>query len=200
VALPIIAMTAHALESDRKKCLAADMNDHLAKPIEPGLLFATLSRWITPHKSPLIAPLTTPAPADGGDLGYPASLPGIDLATALERVSGKRELLLSLLHEFQKTSLREMSQLRAALDAGELKEARELAHSIKGMAAMLSMSALAAVAGELEKQITLGNEESFSKGRDELERVLNSVLAGLAQLPPALSTKTCSSSEHTIQA
>ena len=192
MALPIIAMTAHALDSDRKKCLAADMNDHLAKPIDEGLVFATLSRWITPCKSPVLAPVPAHAPAGGSPPAFPASLPGIDLTAALERVSGKHELLLSLLHEFHRTSLREMSQLRTALERGEIKGARALAHSIRGMAAMLSIPALAAVAAEFEKQLIPGNEANFPRGMQELERALNTVLAGLAHLPPMLSTKTCS--------
>ena len=62
-ALPIIAMTAHATIEERQRCLAAGMNDHVAKPIDPGNLFATVSRFY--------------APADAGSAGVddrPASL------------------------------------------------------------------------------------------------------------------------------
>ncbi|MEQ8504511.1 MAG: response regulator [Rhodospirillales bacterium] len=49
--LPIIAMTAHALVEERDRCLAAGMNDHVAKPVDPERLFAALARWIRPSTS-----------------------------------------------------------------------------------------------------------------------------------------------------
>jgi CheY-like chemotaxis protein len=49
--LPIIAMTANAMASDREQCLAAGMNDHIAKPIEPDELFSVLLRWTAASKA-----------------------------------------------------------------------------------------------------------------------------------------------------
>ncbi|MBT6146665.1 MAG: response regulator, partial [Gemmatimonadetes bacterium] len=51
--LPILAMTANAMAGDRERCLAAGMNDHIAKPIDPELLFATLRRWILESRKPV---------------------------------------------------------------------------------------------------------------------------------------------------
>ena len=59
-ALPVIAMTAHAMSTDRKKCLEAGMNDHIAKPIDPDKLFKTLAKWIR---------------SNNGESGVPAGLP-----------------------------------------------------------------------------------------------------------------------------
>ena len=58
--LPIIAMTAHAYEADRQRCLDAGMNDHVSKPIDPALLIRTLDRWLKPRPA---AGVPTPAPA-----------------------------------------------------------------------------------------------------------------------------------------
>ncbi len=51
-------MTAHAFSDDRVACLAAGMNDHMAKPVEPGLLYAMLMRWLPPPGSPVEAVAT----------------------------------------------------------------------------------------------------------------------------------------------
>jgi two-component system sensor histidine kinase/response regulator len=51
--LPIVAMTANAMPGDRERCLAAGMNDHITKPIDPDELFRVLKRWIQPHPFPI---------------------------------------------------------------------------------------------------------------------------------------------------
>ena len=69
--LPIIAMTANAMDADRQRCFAAGMNDHVAKPIEPRLLWAALGRWITPRPG-LGGPFALSLP--GPQLGDPSIL------------------------------------------------------------------------------------------------------------------------------
>ena len=98
--LPIIAMTAHAMKSERQKCLDAGMNDHIPKPVEPQRLLAVLARWIgertgQPHPAPVVQEPDTGPPA-----GLPDTVPGIDVAEALKRLLGNRELLVSLLVDF----------------------------------------------------------------------------------------------------
>jgi CheY-like chemotaxis protein len=93
--LPIIAMTAHALEEERRRCLACGMNDHVAKPIDPSALLTVLSRWLPARGDAGEPPHETAAAPD-----LPAALPGVDLPTALSRLSGNRELLLKMLRNF----------------------------------------------------------------------------------------------------
>jgi PAS domain S-box-containing protein len=132
-ALPIIAMTAHAFEQEKGKCLAAGMNDHIAKPVEPARLFATLLRWVRP---PSIGP-------DG-------SLAGIDVVTGLRRVGGNRALYDRLLGTFAQRWRDAGARIAEALAAGRTDEARRLAHTLKGTAATLGIDGISTQAATLE--------------------------------------------------
>ncbi|MBF0424100.1 MAG: response regulator, partial [Magnetococcales bacterium] len=83
--LPIIAMTAHAMAGDRERCLAAGMNDHVAKPIDRNILYATLVNWIRPR--PGLGQMVAAVPArqpesDNKSCELPEKLPGIDMPAA----------------------------------------------------------------------------------------------------------------------
>ncbi len=168
--LPIIAVTAHALESERQKCLAAGMNDHVAKPIEPLELVATLLRWLDPQKLQRAWQVEeAPLPEEMAD--WP-ELPGVNLPLALRRLSGNVTLLRKLLAEFATTWSPE--SLRSA-PRGDLPR---LAHTLYGAAATLGMTRVAAEAEALESL-------------EDLARALEEVLPGLNSLPErAPATKT----------
>lgn len=92
--LPIIAMTAHAYAAERQNCLAAGMNDHISKPVDPTQLLTVLSRWI---RLPLVTaeqPLANTASAQEIVIpslgGLPSALPPFDLEAALVRVNSRR--------------------------------------------------------------------------------------------------------------
>ena len=135
---PILAMTAHAMSSDREKSLTAGMNEHLTKPIDPQLLYAALGAWI-PKCMYTVAKetLKTPDPADasqnaastppstGGQLSPHAvspeeaqeqdilhNLKGLDVQAGLSNVAGNRELYLRLLDRFAKHYSRSGAELR----------------------------------------------------------------------------------------
>src|SRR5437764_8956089 len=93
-ALPIYAMTAHATLEERDLCLANGMNGHIAKPIDPALLFDTLGK--VARQAPCAAPGGTSAPADAPAAAFP-SVDGLDSADGLRRVGGNAKLYVKLL-------------------------------------------------------------------------------------------------------
>jgi signal transduction histidine kinase/DNA-binding response OmpR family regulator len=149
VDLPIIAMTAHAYEKDRQNCLAAGMNDHCAKPLEPASLVATLTRWIRPLESdapPVAQKAASSLPADE----LPAELPPFDISVALARVNNKRALLRKLLVDFGRKFSDTVPTLRAFAAAGEWGEVRRVTHTLKGVASALEAKRVADFARQLE--------------------------------------------------
>jgi PAS domain S-box-containing protein len=155
--LPIIAMTANALASDRVECLAAGMNEHVGKPFDLDHLVHTLLRVTGFKVSEAMAMdgkayASAPLPAPVSNMGEAF---GVDVAGALTRMSGMTELYLHLAHEFLNTLAAELAALRAAL-TGELGQATLLAHSLKGTAATLGATNLSHSASVLEKLCKTG--------------------------------------------
>jgi two-component system sensor histidine kinase/response regulator len=156
--LPIVAMTAHAMIEERKRCLDAGMNDHLAKPIDPTTMFSTLKRWTNyvaklghPH-----IPEITPSPQESGaDLIIP-ELPGIDTDSGLRRVVGNRRLYRDLLLQFADTYADTSELVDRRIADGEFTEASNLLHNLKGLAGSLGISDVMNRAGTIEKSLRAG--------------------------------------------
>jgi PAS domain S-box-containing protein len=180
--LPIIAMTANAMASDRILCLEAGMNDHIAKPIDPDQLFGVLLRWIRrPDDDGRAAPsATTVQPTDGqvSDL----AISGIDVRAGLKRTGGNRKRYEALLRKFADQQAGTVSAMQSALSMGDAATADRAAHSLKGAAATLGATALSEAAAKAETAIKTG------KGRDEavqsLSLSLDAVLSSLGAALP----------------
>ena len=150
--LPIIAMTANAMASDRDACLAAGMNDHVGKPFELDHLVATLL-WFSGRAATPITQLTPLAPVVP-QAQWPAA--ELDVAGALQRVGGNTTLFSSILHAFAQEMANVPGQLRAALAASDLTQTVRVLHTLKGLSATVGARHLSAVAAQSERRVKVG--------------------------------------------
>ena len=147
--LPIIAMTAHAMEGDRERSLQAGMQDHLTKPINPDALFAALLRWITPRQGYSHTQAPVAAPRQEGDARIPP-LQGVDTALGLAQTLGRPDLYLRVLTDFTQEFGASAQAMQAAQAAHDWPLAQRLAHSLKSASATIGATALSRQAGQLE--------------------------------------------------
>ncbi len=174
--LPIIAMTANAMQADRDKCAEAGMNGYLTKPIDPDEMFAALLKW-----------RRAPAPRD--DDGIPTDIPGLDIAAGLKRVRGKRPLYLDMLRKFASGQKDAVTRIRAAQAAADTATAERLAHTLKGIAGNVGAVSLQQAAAEAEAVIKAGGDATAEL--IALEAPLVEMTAALhRRLPPSADAES----------
>ncbi|MEC3948641.1 response regulator [Sphingobium sp. HWE2-09] len=154
--LPIIAMTAHAYEDEKQRCLAVGMNDHIAKPVNPVTLVETLDRWLKADRAMHVE--TVAAPGEQAGL-LPEQLPPFDLSAALLRVNGKAALLHKLIVTFGESYANVAQDLEGHLSAGLLPDARRMAHSLKGVAGSLELATVQSIAADIERKLAVGDKD-----------------------------------------
>jgi signal transduction histidine kinase/CheY-like chemotaxis protein len=147
--LPVIAMTANAMASDRAACLAAGMNDHVGKPFELDQLVDLLLRY-------------TGRPASSEDEAIPAlatapaAVTGLNTSAALHRLGGNINFFGTLLQAFARELALAPDQLRTHLQASDQNAAVLTLHTLKGLAATVGAEHLAQVASDLEQRLKTG--------------------------------------------
>jgi PAS domain S-box-containing protein len=139
--IPVIALTAHALATDRTKCLTAGMNDYLTKPINPKHLQEALIRALPPLDQ---------RAENGGPVG--ADL--FDEPALLARTESDRDFARELINLFVRSARETLEHLSATLQNGADPDVlRKMAHSLKGSAATASAGAMAAACANLERLV-----------------------------------------------
>jgi len=183
--LPIIAMTANAMAGDREKCLAAGMNDHVPKPIDPDLLFAALNTWVTPGQRSVPAGMAV----ESEEMDEPAvqrilpeALHGIDLKEGLKGTGGNASLLRKILMNFLHDHAEDAQALRKALNEHDLEPAQRIAHTLKGVAGSIGAHELRRAAIAMDAAIRSRTNESYLRLLDRLENNLTLVIHSLQKL------------------
>jgi two-component system, sensor histidine kinase and response regulator len=178
-AVPILALTAHALVGDKEECLQAGMDGYLSRPINARQVQQAIDDVLGLYgRAP---PQTAPPQPDS---------PVFDRATMLHQVGGDEELLHELIGLFLTDGPKQLRQVLAAATAGDARGLRAAAHTLKGTATSLAAPELALAAERLEGMGQTGNLDGLEEATAWLEQVLNRLLEELRRvheaLPPVL--------------
>jgi PAS domain S-box-containing protein len=178
--VPIVAMTAHAMKGDRERCLEAGMDAYVSKPLQPKELFTVVENLFKPPNSGAGRGSPDPAP---GEEEQPQGKP-FDVAVALERTAGDRDLLRELAGVFCEGCPPMMADIRAALDQGDARKLMGAAHALKGAVGTFGAGTAFDIAYRLELMGRKGNladaEAVYGSLRREIDRLVPA-LEGLAR-------------------
>lgn len=190
--VPIIAMTANAMQQDQDACLEAGMNDFVAKPIDPEQLVQTLKRWLPLHLGANLESLAGISSAEPS-AGTTNTTALINTNQGIRRVLGNRGMYFSLLQKFSAKQADAALRIKAAIEASNLKEAELIAHTVKGLAGNIGATEVQEAAAILERSVHEGQE------RTSLMVVLNTFSTSLAKAVVAI-TEILSANNLTMQA
>ena len=181
--IPIVAMTAYAMESDRQKALDSGMDAHIAKPIEPEVLYETIERLCKKQPGQAgFVPSLSASKSDGRNRRPPQIHSLIDREAGLAHLEGNLELYRELLRNFLANHIDSPARIEAAMDRGDAASAERIAHTLKGLSGTIGAEDLGAKAARLETRL---RQNDARETRQEAIRALEKSLKALG---PAIET------------
>jgi CheY-like chemotaxis protein len=178
----IVAMTASAMPGDREKCLAAGMDDYIAKPVRPDDVRAIVERWGAlgaPNQPGNSAPApsapTTPEPH--------MEEPPVNFDRLMDFTEGNPDNLRELVTLYLNQTVSQLEQLAAAVHANQAQEARRIAHSCAGSSATCGVVKLVPLLRELERQ---GQQGELTSGAALMEQIVKEFARVRVVLAPYL--------------
>jgi two-component system sensor histidine kinase/response regulator len=206
--LPIVAMTAHAMAEERDRCLAAGMHAHIAKPIDPELLYRTLMQFYRPGRAVAVPAITVDhsSPPDA-----PFDVAGLDVVDGLRRVAGNVKLYRALLRQFVEQQADAVSKISASVEQQDFALTERLMHTLKGVSGNLGAKTINGLAAELEISLRNRDVRSLDAGLPRLsielaqtmEAIRNSLAAdSVDPRPPPVAfdpTETVAQLKHLKQ-
>ena len=168
--LPIIAMTANALASDREACIAAGMNDHVAKPIDPERLFKVLNQWVSHNLS-----ITDTETIKAEDVALP-ELEGFDVKGAVARFGGRVASYDKALTNVSNTLQESLSVIENALEQDDHKQALLTTHTLKGVSGNIGCDGVYQTSLELEDALRADDKAQYQMLFESLNRAAQQAL------------------------
>ncbi len=181
--LPIIAMTAHAMEGDIEKSVIAGMNQHLTKPIEPALLYQTLNQYLGKEGSDNAAKITSQQQTDelASTLTKLRQQTGLSVDEAIRKIHGKEKLYSELIYDFWSKYQSLAQEMTSLHNSGQKDDLYRAAHSLKSTAQYIGAYELAASASALESEIH-HNGQHIKLKLNEVTTHLDFILAQLNRI------------------
>lgn len=165
--VPIIAMTAVAFEEDRLACLEAGMNDYLAKPVDPDVLYRTILKWLPARD--IMSALHT--------------VDGLNAAFGLKNLAGDSTWYSKMLVQFITRHAQDADAMKELLKAGDMPSIQKFCHSLKGTSSTLGFTAIQEQAIELENMIRSGqSQEKIGSGIRTLDTALRTTAEELRRV------------------